>query len=91
MATTHTDNAKTFDLAFEQLKDAGEQWAAAARKAGNICLDSYEQAVDRALDFELRFAGLSKQEWLKDVIEAQTEVARDITASYTAAARSLLK
>jgi hypothetical protein len=90
MATTKTNSA-TFDDALEQLKDAGEQFAAAARKAGNLYLDSYEQTVDRAIDLEQRVAGLSKHEWLKDVIEAQADIARELAGSYTAAARSLLK
>jgi len=92
MASTHTRNgAPTFDAAFEQLKEAGQQLAATARKTGDLYLESYEQAVDRAIDLELRFAGLTQQQWLKDVIEAQADIARDLAGTYTAAARSLLR
>lgn len=92
MTTTRTHNGTpTFDAAFEQLKEAGDQLSATARKASNLYLDSYEQAVDRTIELELRFAGLTQQQWLKDVIEAQAGFTRELTGSYTAAARSLLK
>jgi hypothetical protein len=92
MATTEkTNGAPSFEKAYEQVKDSGEQFLAVARKAGNAYLDSYEKAVDRAIEFELKFAAATQQEWLKDVIEAQAEFAREVTASYTSTARTLLK
>lgn len=92
MATTQTKNgAPSFDAAFEQAKDFNEQFLAAARKAGNLYVDSYEKAVDRAIDFERKVAGLSQQEWLKTLIDAQTDFAREVADSYATAARTLLK
>lgn len=88
MATTQN---KQFESAFERATEAGEQFAAATRKAGNLYLDSYEKAVDRAIEFELKFAGATQQEWLKNLIEAQAEFARELTSSYTSTARTLLK
>jgi hypothetical protein len=92
MATTATKNAvPSFDAAFEQVRDSGEQVLSAARKAGNLYLDSYEKAVDRGTELQLKLAGLSQQEWLKSLIEAQVDVTRELTSSYTTTARSLLK
>jgi len=92
MATTHTKNgAPSIDTAFEQARDLNEQVFAAARKAGNLYLDSYEKAVDRATELELKFAGMTQQEWLRSLVEAQVDIAREVTSSYTAAARTLLK
>jgi hypothetical protein len=92
MATTQTNNgAPAFDAAFEQFKDLNEQVLAAARKAGNLYLDSYEKAVDRTIELELKVAGLTQQEWLKNLIEARADFAREFAGSYTSAARSLLK
>ena len=91
MATTDTKNIPSFDAAFEQVKDLNEQFLAAARKAGTLYLDSYEKAVDRTIELELKVAGLSQQEWLKSLIEAQADFAREVADSYTSAARSLLK
>ena len=93
MATTATPKTviPTFDTAFEQVKDGSEQFAAAARKAGNLYLDSYEKAVDRTAELQLKLAGLSQQEWLKSLIEAQVDVTKELASSYTTTARSFLK
>ena len=92
---TTTTSPKTgvpsFDEAFEQVKDANEQVWAAARKAGNLYLDSYEKAVDRTAELQLKFAGLTQQEWLKSLIEAQVDASKELVSSYTATARSFLK
>jgi hypothetical protein len=92
MASTQTKNgARNTDAAFEQVKDFNEQAFGAARKAGNLYLDSYEKTVDRAIELELKFAGLTQQEWLRNLIEAQVDFAREVSNSYTSTARSLLK
>jgi hypothetical protein len=92
MATTETKNGgPTIEAGFAQLKELNEQFLGAARRAGTTYLDSYEDAVDRAVEFELKFAGLTQQEWLKDLVQAQTKLTRDLTSSYTNAARSLLQ
>ena len=53
MATTTTPKTgiPTFDTAFEQVKDGSEQVWAAARKAGELYLDTAEKAFDRTLTF----------------------------------------
>jgi hypothetical protein len=92
MTTTQNKNGvQSFDAAFEQAKDTGEQFIAVARKAGSVYLDSYEKAVDRAIELELKFAGLTQQEWLKGLVETQADFTREVTTSYTSTARSLLK
>ena len=93
MATTTstTTGIPSFDAAFDQYRESGEQVLTAARKAGNLYLDSYEKAVDRATELQLKLAGLSQQEWLKSLIEAQVDITRELTGSYTSTARSLLK
>ena len=98
MATTQTKHtaqsehtAPTIDAAFERATEATDQMAAAARKAGNLYLDSYEKAVDRAIELELKVAGATQQEWLQNLIEAQADFTRELTTSYTNSARTLLK
>jgi hypothetical protein len=90
-STQSKNGAPPFEAAFEQIKDLNEQWLAAARKAGNLYVDSYEKAVDRAIQFEQKIGDMSHQEWLKSLIDAQVELARELTTSYTTSARSLLK
>ena len=92
MATTQTRNgAPNVEAAYEHVKDFNEQWFAATRKAGNFYLDSYEKLVDRTLEIEVRAAALTQQEWLKGLIETQADFTRELTNSYTSAARSLFK
>jgi hypothetical protein len=92
MATSTTLNGgPAIDAAFEQFKDSGEQFVTAARKAGQMYLDSYEKAVDRAVELELRVAQATPQDWLKELFETQARLTKDLTASYTSTARGLLK
>jgi hypothetical protein len=93
MATTQQSKnttQPTFETAFEQVKEINEQVLEATRKASVQYLDSYEKAVDRAVDFELKLAGATKQEWLKTLVDAQADMTRELTEAYTKAARSLL-
>jgi hypothetical protein len=90
--TTHTKTGiPSFDTAFEQVRESSEQMLAAARKASNLYLDTYEKTVDRATDLQLKLAGLTQQEWLKSLIEAEVDITRELAGSYTTTARSLLK
>jgi hypothetical protein len=92
MSTTEAKTtALPIDAAFEQVKDLNDEFLTAARKAGNLYVDYYEKAVDRAVDLELKLAGATQQEWLKNMIEAQAEITRELKTSYVAAARDLLK
>ena len=93
MATTATPKTgiPTFDTAFEQVKDSSEQVWAAARKAGELYLDTAEKAFDRTAELQLKLAGLTQQEWLKSLIEAQVDASKELVGSYTATARNFLK
>ena len=92
MATTADKTGiPSFDAAFDQYRESSEQVMAAARKAGNLYVDSYEKAVDRATELQLKLAGLTQQEWLRSLIEAQVDLTRELTGSYATTARSLLK
>lgn len=90
MATT-TDTQQLFEAPFHQAKDASEQILAAARNAGALYIDSYEQAVDKALEVETRLASSAQPEWLRNVIEAHIDFSRGLAGSYVKSARSVLK
>jgi hypothetical protein len=92
MTTTQTGTAKpTFEAAFEQMREFNEQLFEASRKTGVQTIEAYEKAIDRAIDLERKLAGATKQEWLKTLIDAHADIARDWTAAYTATARGILK
>jgi hypothetical protein len=90
MATTDKTQHQ-FEAPFEQFKEANDQILAAARKAGALYVDSYEQVVDRALDIESRFAATAQPEWLKSLIESHVDLSRELTSAYVNTARSALK
>lgn len=90
MATSQT-RTNPFTTTYAQFKDAGEQVLDAGRKAGALYVDSYEQAVDRALELETEFASGSRQEWLQGLVQAHVDLSRELTSSYTAAVRTLLR
>jgi hypothetical protein len=90
MATT-TNEVPSLENSFEQVKEFNDQVVKSVREASSMYLDSYEQAIDRTIEFELKVAEHSQQEWLKNLIQAQADVTREFTNSYMTAARSLLK
>jgi hypothetical protein len=92
MATTQAkNNTASIDAAFDQFGELNEQFLGTARKAGNLYVDSYEKAVGSAIELERKVAGLTHQEWLKSLLEAQADFASELAHSYTSAARALLK
>jgi hypothetical protein len=90
-STSTKTGIPSFDAAFEQVRESSDQVIAATRKAGNLYLDTYEKTVDRSTELQLKLAGLTQQEWLKSLIEAQVDVTRELAGSYTTTARGLLK
>jgi hypothetical protein len=92
MASTAPRNGTPpIDEAFRRLEDLNERFLTASRKAGNLYVDSYEQAVKRGIELERHVAGLTPQEWLRSLIEAHADLASELADSYTTAARSVLK
>lgn len=90
--TTQTKNTTaSINSVFERAGEAQEQFVAAARKAGNAYLDSYEKAVDRAIELELKLAGTTQQDWIKSIAETQADFTRELAGTYTSTARSFLK
>ena len=83
MATTATKNDPLAQV--EQLND---QFRIAARKAGTWYLESYEKAVDGVIDLQHKLVDLTGQEWLSQVVEAQSDLTRKVVRAYTDTARS---
>lgn len=47
--------------------------------------------VDSAIDLELKLAGMTRQDWLKGLIESQADFARKVTDSYKTRVKHLHK
>jgi hypothetical protein len=88
--TTET-KTQPIEAAFGQFKEINEQLLDAARKAGAQYLETYEKAVDRAIDLERKLAGATKQDWLKNLIDTQIDMTKEFTDAYTSTVRSILK
>jgi hypothetical protein len=96
MADT-TFPTETFDAAnqateraTEQLRQFGEQAAAAGRGFGQLALSTYEQAVASVIDFERKAAEAAPVEWVKSAIDAHASFVTDINDAYVKAVRVAL-
>ncbi|RZL79786.1 MAG: hypothetical protein EOP32_18670 [Rhodococcus sp. (in: high G+C Gram-positive bacteria)] len=88
--TTPTPNPKSTN-AKTDAKSVGSQFVDAAKKAGNLSLDTYEKALESSLDFHTNLGDASSFEWIGTVTRAQATLVRDVSAAATSAARELLK
>lgn len=100
--TTTTDKTKTenaasaFELpsvadATQGLRDLNERWMESSRTAGLVTVDAYEKALTSVADFEKKFAADSQVEWVSAMATTHAKLLSDLTASFTTAARDLLK
>jgi hypothetical protein len=62
----------------------------ASRRAGNLYLDGCEKIVEDVTSLQQKLADRSKSEALKTLAATEVDVTRQITSSYTAAARALI-
>jgi transketolase len=90
-ASTQTKTTPSLDGLFERTTHAQDQFTTAARKAAGAYLDSYDKAVDRTIELELRLAESTRTDWIKSMVETQTEFARELTHTYSSTARTLLR
>ena len=60
------------------------------KKASSAYLDSYEKVALTLADSYEKAAGATKIDWLETVAAAQAGLAREVTKSYTSAARDLI-
>jgi hypothetical protein len=72
------------------VNELGEKAVENGKKATSAYLDSYEKVVLTLADSYEKAAGTTKIDWLQTIASAQAGLARDITKSYTTAARELV-
>jgi hypothetical protein len=97
MATTKTANtiAAPFDIDFdasaERMRELNDKVLTAAKQAGAVSLDTYEQTVNTMLDFSQKAADSTKVDWVSALAKSQASIISEFTNTYTKAARDLLK
>ena len=82
--------AMTEDAA-QRIRALTEQFIEAAKKAGNVSLDTYENSLRSLVDFEERAAGASQLDWVSSIAAAHAKFVQDVSAAYVSAAREMLK
>ena len=88
MATqTKTDPIET---AAEKVAEFNQKATENGKKASAAYLDSYEKVVAQFVDGYEKAAGATRIEWLQTVASAQADLAREVTKTYTSAARDLV-
>jgi len=92
---TNTPNA-TFDLpsveeATQRIRDLNERLIESSKSAGLVTLDAYEKALQSLVDFEAKVASASQLDWVSALATTHAKFIADVSASYTKAARELLK
>ena len=79
------------ELISERLRRLNERIIAAGREAGEATLTSYEKALKTIAHGIENVPGSGEMDWLAQVATAQAKFIRDLTDTWTKAARSRLK
>jgi hypothetical protein len=72
------------------VNELGEKAVENGKKASSAYLDPYEKVVLRLADSYEKAASATKIDWIGVVASAQADLARDVTKSYTTAAREFI-
>ena len=80
-----------FDAAAQRVRKLNERIIEAGRDAGETTLTNYERALKTIASAIERGPGASDVEWISNLATAQAKFIRDVTTSWTSAARKMLK
>jgi hypothetical protein len=75
----------------KRIRRLNERIIDASRDAGETTLTSYERALKAIASAIQRGPGSSDVEWVSNLATAQAKFIRDLTTSWTSAARKMLK
>jgi hypothetical protein len=90
------NSMSVFDLssagaATTHIREMNERLMESSKSAGNVTLDAYEKAFKTLVDFEEKVSSTSQLEWVSALASTHAKFVAAISASYTEAARQLLK
>jgi hypothetical protein len=89
-ATSRTSDASVEAVA-QRLRRLNERIIEAGKQAGETTLTNYEKALKTIASAIERGPGKSDVEWVSSLATAQAKFIRDVTSSWTSAARARLK
>jgi hypothetical protein len=79
------------EAAAQRLRKLNERIIEAGKEAGETTLTNYEKALKAIANTIERGPGSSDIEWISNLATAQAKFIRDVTESWTKAARNMLK
>jgi len=74
----------------DQVRQFGERATESSRALGRQAIDTYEQVVHQAVEFERAAADAAPADWIKTAIGAHAAFVADLNAAYIGAVRSVL-
>lgn len=77
--------------ATQRIRDLNAQLIDSSKSAGLVAVDSFEKAMKSVEDFEQQVASASQIEWVSAAATAHVKFISEMSGSYTAAVRDLLK
>jgi hypothetical protein len=95
-STESKTSLPSFDLpsaeeATERIRELNERLIESSKSAGLVALDAYEKALQSLVDFEEKVAGATQLDWVSALASTHAKFITDVSASYTKAAREVLK
>jgi hypothetical protein len=90
-AGTSAKQTADFDATAERIRELNDRIIEAARKAGDVYLDTYEKTLKSIADFQENVAEHSQAEWFSNALSAQADFTREMAKLYTSAAREFIK
>ena len=79
------------DATVARIRELNERAITAAKAAGVSALDAYEKALQSVVEVEEKLGTASSLDWIQQVINAQADFMKKISANYVAAIRERLK
>lgn len=94
-SATSTPNA-AFELpsveeATQRMQNLNERLIESSKSAGLVALDTFEKAMQTVEDFQQKIAKTSQLDFVSEAVTTHRKFISDLSGSYTAAARDLLK
>jgi hypothetical protein len=80
-----------FEVAAQRLRKLNERIIESGKETGEHTLSSYEKALKAIAASIEKGPGTSDIDWISHLATTQAKFIRDVTASWTAAARGMLK
>jgi hypothetical protein len=93
---TSANTIPSFDLgaaeeATTRIRELNERLIESSKSAGLVALEAYEKSLQSLVDFEEKVASATQLEWVSALASTHAKFISDVSASYTKAAREVLK